>query len=266
MITINQTNNKYSPTFKEYKHAITNNAGVVVNRGDTCLFRQDLEFDKLIHYLEKKYNNIAKVNIIAHACSDGEEAYSFVSKLLDMIGMEKANKYLPFSAHDINDEHLKFAANGKYKIKQYEYISLFKNLGSRLKNYFELIGDGLSDNLVTVKESLKQHVTFKKSNIVEDIGGMQLKNTVLFARNVWPYLSNNDANKLAKELSEKMDGTSTLVLGDFDKMYNIDVLLYKYDLIESDIVDNVFEKRITEPIKKPSNFTKYIKKLGRLIN
>ena len=264
MIRINPTNN-YNPNFKEYKHEVLNKSGRLIYRGDTCLFRKDLELNKLIRFLELKYQNIPKVNIVAHACSDGEEAYSFISKLLDTLGVKQSLKYLPISAHDIDIEHLEQARRGKYKIKKYETIELISHFGNRFNNYFDLLGEGLSNKILSVKDVLKQHVTFKESNIVDDAREMPFKHSVLFARNVWPYLGDEGADKLAMYLSQNMDSTSTLVIGDFDKMYNIDFLLHSYGFKESYLVDNVFEKQDKKPVKQVSNLQKFFKKIG-LIN
>ena len=91
--------------FKHYKHEILDKSGCVINRGDTCLFRWDLDFDYLINYMEYKYRDTDKVNIIAHACSVGEEVFSLISKMIDNLGINNSEKYFPIDARDINQTH-----------------------------------------------------------------------------------------------------------------------------------------------------------------
>ena len=43
---------------------------------NTCFFRICLDWINFGKFIEQKYQNVPKVNIINHACSIGEEAYS----------------------------------------------------------------------------------------------------------------------------------------------------------------------------------------------
>ncbi len=239
MIRINPT--PYTNlNFKAYKHTITNSQNEVVNRGDTCMFRNDLDFNSLISYLERKYSGISKVKVIAHACSDGEEAYSFVSNLIDKLGESGANKFFPILARDINDEHLSRAKSGKFFLESYENSAIDYYLDNSFDKYFDIIDKNFIGKTVQVKNNIKDRIQFKKADILKDAPKTDFKNTVLFARNFWPYLNTSDAEKLAKTLSEKMDITSTLVIGDYDCWGKIPTLLSKYGFRETQI-KNVYE-------------------------
>ena len=63
-----------------------------------------------------------------HACSDGEEVYSFLGVLISRL-RDKAAKFLPVAAKDIDAEHIKLAKKGIYNITNTEYINMFKNCG-----------------------------------------------------------------------------------------------------------------------------------------
>ena len=249
MISINSTN-YYSPNFKAYRHTIKNKAGDVINRGDTCLFRYDLDLGKLIKFLEDKYKDVPKVNIIVHACSDGEEAYSFLAKLFYMLG-EKAQKYLPVIARDVCEEHLACAKSGNFFIESFEKEGLLSEMNNSYHEFFDESIDELFRHKLTIKDKIKNNITFSKGNIMEDIHKFKLKNTVLFARNFWPYLGEENVDKLAMFLSHKMDPSSTLIIGNFDRQYNIDLLLDIYGIKESYKVDNVFEKPKRIKLPKP---------------
>lgn len=238
MRIINQNNyyRQYNPAFNSYRHIITNKAGDVLNRGDTCFFRWDLDFNNIIKFIENKYSYCDKVNIIAHACSDGEEVFSFTSKLLDTFGEEKAKKYLPIQAKDIEDEHLNLAKKGKYIIKSFEKDAFNFYLGRNFYNYFEY----LSSDTIKRLQNLKDNVIFSKQNILEDVKTIDFQNTVLFARNFWHYLDEEDMDKLAMNLSHRMNKSSTLVIGNFDVEYGVNDILYHYGFDEK--LENVYEK------------------------
>ena len=235
MITFNPAYNNLN--FKSFRHEILNKSGRVINRGDTCLFRCDLDFDYLINYLEFKYCDTPKVNIIAHACSDGEEVYSLISKMIDSLGEKASKKYLPIEAKDIVKDHIDIAKKGRYTIESYERGAISYYLGDKFNDYFYYI----NKNRVKISPLLKKNVNFNKGNILEDCKTIDFDNTVLLARNFWHYLDKNNIYKLAHTLSQRMNKSSALVIGDYDKEYNIDKILRNYDFYETQ-VKNVFEK------------------------
>lgn len=263
MIAINNYDSKYLPTFKSYKHEVFNQNGTIKYRGDTCMFRGDLDFTKIVNFFENKYKDISKVKVIIHACSDGEEVYSFIAKLLDSIGIQKASKYFPVSARDIDEGHINLAKSGKYTIEDFEQYFINSNLSNGYKQYFDNNGINFSRICISAKENLKNHVNFSTSNILDDVKSNKLKNTVLFARNFWPYLSKEDAKKLAKYLSYNMDNSSALIIGNFDKSYNIDFLLNEYGFIEDDSIANLFLKDNRNNIN--NSIKKYLRLLKKII-
>ena len=239
----------YNPSFGIFFNDVNNDDGGLCYRGDTVLCRDDLYFPEVIDYLDSKYKNVSKVNVIMHACSDGEEVYSFLSVLISSLG-QKAAKFLPVKAKDIDSEHLKLAQKGIYHITDSEYIMANDCMNGNFYNFFEPIPNKTSKDprlkyttAVKVDNSLKSLVMFEQRNIIEDAKKNDFKNTVLFARNFWPYLSIEERHELAKTLSKKMDKTSTLIIGDYDKEdADIGALLRMYGFEETH-VNNVFEKR-----------------------
>ncbi len=244
MLTINpyQQNNL---NFYAYTHNITNKYGKVVNRGTTTLLRHDLDFDKLVLFLVNKYCNVKKVNVINYACSNGAETYSFITMLFHMFGKTKIpNKFIPVIAKDIVQEHIDAAKGGKFEISSIEaaYINYFLPQKA-YRNYFKQNRKNLENSILTIKERFKKMVNFKKGNILRDAPKIDFHNTVLFARNFWPYLKPKYREKLARTLSERMDSTSTLIIGNFDKdRCNLQKLLEENGFVESKKVENVFEK------------------------
>lgn len=239
----------HSPSFGIFFNDVKYDDGELRYRGDTVLCRDDLYFPEVVDFLDNKYKNTPKVNVIMHACSDGEEVYSFLSVLISRL-KDKASKFLPLSARDIDSEHLKLAKRGVYDITNTEFMMANDYMNGEFFNFFELMPkQGSNDprfkntNTVKVEHSLKSLVDFKQSDILTDVKNTNFKNTVLFARNFWPYLSVDEQKKLAQTLSKRMDESSTLIIGDYDReQANIDTLLRMYGFEETKAV-NVFEKR-----------------------
>lgn len=256
----------YNPTFGIFFNNVNDTNGELKYRGDTVMCRDDLYFPEVVDFLDNKYKNVPKVNVIIHACSDGEEVYSFLGVLISKL-KEKAAKFLPLTAKDINSKHIKLAQKGIYNITMSEYMIANDCMNGDFYNYFKLIPrkrpkDPRLKYTTTVKvdNTLKSLVNFSQGNILEDVQKADLKNTVLFARNFWPYLSAIGKDKLAQYLSEKMDPTSTLIIGDYDKEEaHIDWLLKNYGFVETKI-KNVYEisnKRKQENINETYASTYY---------
>ena len=100
----------------------------------------------------------------------------------------------------------------------------------------------MSDTEVSAKNIMKNHVKFLQSNILDDVNLINFDNTILLARNCWHYLGEDKIDILARKLGNKMNESSTLVIGDFDKQYHVDKILNRYGLTESKFVENLFEK------------------------
>ena len=234
MITFNPA---YNINFKSYRHEILDKYGNVINRADTCMFRWDLDFDYLINFMEYKYRDADKVNIIAHACSDGEEIYSFISKLIDSLGLNNAEKYLPVMARDIEPLHIAVAKKAEYRISPQEEPAIDYYLGENFFKYFNYI----SPNIIKPVSNLSKYVNFAQSDIMEDAKTLDFKNTVLLARNFWHYLGDDNIYKLAKILSERMDKSSTLVTGGYDQRYGVENVLLECGFCKTRL-NHVFEK------------------------
>ena len=88
-------------------------------------------------------------------------------------------------------------------------------------------------------------IDFSLANITEDINNIQQKNTILFCRNLWPYLnSEQDIIKLVDNLSEKLDSTSTIVIGNYDERVSLNKLLQSRNFQKVNDLSNVYEKPI----------------------
>lgn len=250
-----------NPTFGMYFNDVKGANGNLRYRGDTRLCRDDLDFPAVVNFLDKKYKDVPKVNVIMHACSDGEEVYSFLGVLVSKLG-EKAAKFLPVCAKDIEANHLKLAKRGVYNITRSEYEMANDDMNGNFYTFFEpMPKKGSSDprlkytRTVKVEHSLKSLVNFAQSNILDDMENVNLKNTVLFARNFWPYLSKDEIGRLVDLLAKNTDESSTIIIGDYDSVCR--ELLISAGFIETEI-DNVFEKSKINEYKNPkSDIYKY---------
>lgn len=216
------------------------------HRNDTSFFRDGRFWSSLAYYMLYKYRSTDKVNVYNYACSDGSESYSFLMTLIANWGIENAEKFLPIKAMDYDSVAIEKAKSGIYKIRDYESDRIFKLTNEKADMFLDRY---VVDNkiLVIPKEILRNNVEFKVANILEDYKNIKPENSIVFARNFWPYLK-QDAVDLVKKLASQMKQNSTLVLGDYDiagcKLNGLDLaeLLQDYGFKTPLISHLIFEK------------------------
>ena len=76
-------------------------------------------------------------------------------------------------------------------------------------------------------DNIESKVIFEQSDMLKDMFKIPSNNTVLFCKNVFPYLANGEEYNLVKQISKQLDASSAIVLGCFDISYGIDKLFEK---------------------------------------
>lgn len=243
---INQINNSCqfkTNSFKAYKKSVYDK---VTNRflydTTTCFARRDLDWNKLTDFLINKYKNVSKVNTIIHACSDGEELYTFAAALLSR-GIN-TDKFFPIIGKDINKDNIKIAQNSIYEISNKEIEQLENIIKTSYRNYFDILPDTSFNSKDTVKikgkDTFSKLLKFEQGDITEDYRSIPSENTILFLRNVWPYLGTKNGYKLSAKLVYQLKPSSTLVIGMYDRAWNFCKILKDAGFKETE-VPYVFE-------------------------
>lgn len=167
-----------------------------------------------------EFKNVSKVNVYDFACSDGSEAYSLVLSLIDELGEDDAKKFFPISAYDIDGTMIELAKNGKIPCYMDDINRLSQNLrNNKTKSYFGL--DFQPSRYATYSflagDSLKKNINFDVANIQDKIAQIEPSNSLVLCRNFLPYLSKKDLYEIIRELGQKFDDSSLVVIGHFDK-------------------------------------------------
>lgn len=216
------------------------------------MFREDLDWTFLASYLETHFQDKEKVQILNPACSDGSEAYSLIIMLKEQM-QEKANKFFPIKAYDIDDEILRSANSGfintnfmdrtnlrRYAENGYDYIR-FTN---RKLNILWDRDREWQEGTITMKATNKlvKNVLFNKAdmrNIIQNHNDNS--NTVLMCRNVLGHLGRNYAENFIKLVSEKLHKDSLFIIGKYDKkIIGLEKILQNYNFKE--ISPNIYLK------------------------
>ncbi|MBR1776160.1 hypothetical protein IJ750_03690 [bacterium] len=214
---INFNQPKYNPCFNSYSEKkLADDYSFYTT---TTFFRNDLDWDSFVRYIDEMYKADDKVNIVCHACSNGEEAYSLAAKLITVLG-EKAKKFFPIIAKDLDYENIDLAKRGLFQVTDDELRTMRWQTGYNLERYFDVLskkGEKLID--IAVRPELKDKVIFSQGNILEDVEKLPNENTILLCRNFWPYLPKESVLELAQKLGKILTKSCSIVLGNFD-MFN----------------------------------------------
>lgn len=197
----------------------------------TSFFRYDLNFAHNSEFkstgnwvgfrktISDYFKNVSKVNVYDFASSDGSEAYSLITSLIEELGEKGAEKFFPILAYDIDSTMVEQAKAGKIPCNTDDIQRFNANITHLQKDkYFAFRKEqqGTLPYSFIAKKSLKQKVKFNLADIQSSIRNIEPSNSLVLCRNFWPYLSKEDRNNTILELSKKLDESSLVVIGCFD--------------------------------------------------
>lgn len=240
---ISKINNyqKTSPAFTSNSRSVYKN-GELLYKNKTNFFRDDLEWNGFIDFLDYKYKNSDKVNVINSACSDGAEPFSLALLLIEKF-KAAASKFFPIKASDIDEEIINRAQNEPCNITDNELFTINKHSNYNLYKYFNITkptDTNYSMGLLP-KKTFKPNIEFKKSDILTELKLLEPKNNIIMCRNFWTYLPEQNVKAMVDIFKEKLDETSTVVIGELEKGWHFDKLLKNAGFKELPI-ENVFQK------------------------
>jgi len=219
----------YTPHFTSSTRDVTE-GGKLLYSNFTNFYRNDIkDWNKYIDFLGDKFKDAPKVNSYCIAASKGDEVFSTVMLLMKRLGIDKAQKFFPFTAIDIDEEILKTAQSGKTYVSQADIDSIKRHLGEddykkyvNFDNVFKEI-EGEKGTYCTAEFTplVRNAVKFEKADAREFVNKIEPGNCFVMARNFWPYLpTHQDRLKLSENLGNKLQKNSICVLGDYDLIKN----------------------------------------------
>ena len=217
-------NTRRSPSFGVWNREVYRSAeGKVFNielahRNTTYLFRNKNFWKPFVTYMATVFKDIPHINVYDFGCSDGSEAYTLIMSLFSHLKKEIAEKFLPIIAKDYDSYAIDTAKKGRIAISCPEECNINDCTCHRFNDFFEEIPDVVysKEPLYSPKNILKDNVTFEIGNICEDYKNIIPDNSIVFARNFWPYLEEKEKLDLIKNLHNTLGENSYLVIGKFD--------------------------------------------------
>ncbi len=209
-------------SFYEYynyicKSATTEERNVFVDKLTTnhTYFMREKEhftlFEKLCR--EQRQENNRDFRVWCAGSSSGEEAYTLGYILYNIFGDEKTYRVL---ATDISNKMLYEAYRGVYEKKAVEVLP--KEV---LAKYF----DKKESYTYEVKDFLKQVVTFRKFNLINEVYNFKKKFHVIFCRNVLIYFDLKTKQKIIKNIEDSLEVGGYLFISQSESLVGLNTKL-----------------------------------------
>jgi len=180
--------------WEEFTNALTTNL--------TSFFREEHHFPVLADHLKTLKKPI---RIWCSAASTGEEPYTLAMTACEAFGTLKPP--VEIIATDIDTNVLNIAANGVYPEDR------LKKLSDKRRKEFFLKGSGNNVGSVRVKKELRELITFKKLNLLEQNWHLTEPFDVIFCRNVMIYFDKPTQSTILKRFVPLMKPHALLFAG-----------------------------------------------------
>jgi len=252
----------YMPNFTATSREVRE-GGKVLYRNSTHFFSNDIKnWSKLADKIIEKYKYAHKVNSYCLGASKGDEVFGMVMLLIEKLGLKDAQKFFPFKAVDIDETMIKAAHNEEINVSILDINNIKNLLGENHKKYISFDYDfrkieGEEGNYCKARLSptVRNAVVFEKADASEYAKKIQPENTLVMARNFWPYLpSRNDQIKFSEELGKRLEKNSMCILGSFDvdRISADSMLLHEgFDICDVDYCYIKKESLIENPLRDP---------------
>ncbi|MDP8566996.1 CheR family methyltransferase [Methylophilus aquaticus] len=191
--------NQHSDEWQAFTNALTTNL--------TSFFREEHHFPILAEHLAKlAAHKLSKpIRIWCSAASTGEEPYSIA-----ITACEAFNSLKPpveIIATDIDTNVLATAAAGIYPVDRVK-----KTSESRVHHYFER-GTGKQEGMVRVKRAVRELISFRQLNLLDQQWPFNDGFDVIFCRNVMIYFDKPTQGKIIDKFATLMHPDSLLFAG-----------------------------------------------------
>ncbi len=168
----------------------------------TSFFREEHHFPILAEHVK---NRKEAVNVWCSASSTGEEPYSIAMTLCEVFGTLKPPVHI--IATDIDTNVLATASKGVYNIDRLEKMSQ-----DRISRFF-LRGKGAQEGMVRIRPELRDLISFRQLNLLEDGWALTGPFDVIFCRNVMIYFDKLTQGNILKKFVPLMKKDGLLFAG-----------------------------------------------------
>jgi len=187
-----------------------------ITTNKTSFFREERHFAILADRIPAAERAGQKVyRVWSAACSTGEEPYSIAMAAL----AAKRPIEVRILASDLDTEVLERARQGVYPMNS------LAGMDEEWKRRYFLRGCGEQQGWAKVKPPVREMVTFRHINLVEEVWAIQAQFDAIFCRNVIIYFDRETQRRLFRRLAHYLAPGGLLFLGHAETLFWLDELL-----------------------------------------
>ena len=179
----------------------------------TSFMRETAHFEFLRKTIIPELQRRSKIEIWSAACSSGEEPYSILFTLLDVLGDSAPVHIL---ATDISRKALNTARAGVFQAERLESLPQ-----SWLRRFF-LRGQGRWEGWYRIKPEVAGKIEFRRLNLIEPFPS-NWRYPAIFCRNVMIYFERSLEESVARRLGECLEPGGHLLIGHAESLTGLDV-------------------------------------------
>ena len=177
----------------------------------TSFFREAHHFHIFADHI-KKVMNRRPIEIWCSAASTGEEPYSMAMTMVDLFG--SYNPPVHILATDIDTNVLRKAQEGVYSADRIEKLPV-----DTLKRFF-LKGKSDQEGMVRVRPELREMITFRQLNLLDEKWPIRGPFEAIFCRNVMIYFDKPTQYKILKKFIPTMRRDGLLFAGHSESFHH----------------------------------------------
>jgi chemotaxis protein methyltransferase CheR len=191
--------------WEEFANSLTTNL--------TSFFREAHHFPVLAEHL-RALRGKHPISLWCSAASTGEEPYTMAMTVLDTLGRDASQ--VTIVATDLDTRVLATARMGMYPEER-----IAKLPDDVVKRFF-LRGTGAQAGMVRVRQELRDMVTFRQLNLLDNNWSIRAPLDVIFCRNVMIYFDKPTQLSILKKFAPLMRSNGLLFAGHSESFHNAD--------------------------------------------
>jgi chemotaxis protein methyltransferase CheR len=177
----------------------------------TSFFREQHHFPLLAEHV-KKHGKHHPISLWCSAASTGEEPYSMAMTMVDLFGTFTPPVHI--LATDLDTTVLQKAQEGIYPLERLEKIPQ-----DMVKKFF-LKGTGKQEGLARVRKELRDMITFRQINLLDESWPMRGPFDAIFCRNVMIYFDKKTQYDVLKKFVPLLHKDGLLFAGHSESFYH----------------------------------------------
>lgn len=192
-----------------------------VTTNKTDFFREPDHFNilvkKVLPDLEEMENFIERkmINIWSAGCSTGEEAYTLTMVLSEYFSGAKSNGKFNILATDISPKVLQAGHDAIYT------ESVIQPIPVSMRQKYLMRGTGDRKGLFRIIPTLRERVTFKQLNLMDNSFSVSTQMDIIFCRNVIIYFDKETQKELFKKFFKHLVPGGYLFIGSSETLYGV---------------------------------------------